>query len=643
MKIRNILMAAVAVLAAGCSHNPDGEGANRPSGVRVSVEATTADGTRTEYDAETNTVTWEADDQIAVAAYAAGGSEVLTTVALSNDSGAGTDATFTGVVSQTDADTKIPSGATYDYVSWYPADKAVAVGKQVQFTLANNYTITKNSLNGKAFALMVAASNNNGSIAHTNTIAPQPTFGFKQVLSYFEIPLRAAKGVKSIKITAPTTIAGTIVVNGDGSIASVADGSNTITVNVNVALAEGDKAYVPFIPCTIDGELRVALTAEDGTTHEIVKTLNKTFGAAKVVPVGGVGFHEIELASVKTYVQSVNGYHDKPNGAQIVANVNCDVASVKFYAGNADKSGAVELTGTGYSQTLNDRTATLDVDLGSATYEGYVWAVATVNGKEHASEAKYVLIPGPVSVSTSAYTSYSDYTGQNGQPKSITDANKRDPKTIYAPTAKVSIANAAWIKSSSLTLTQSGVNSGLWTGTTSVYPGDLTGQPLGQHDFNAKATVMIGERTFDLSASNTVHITGLPYTATPPTEAGGWTKASWNVEWNGDHVKIGGVSGSGTAKVTSPAFHIPADIDVSAWTDFLIDAFKFALWYNTTFTVKVGGSNVISQGSESKDERRMALSGNGTMTSSNNKIECQSSYEAAGPYVKVYSLKISYR
>lgn len=147
------------------------------------------------------------------------------------------------------------------------------------------------------------------------------------------------------------------------------------------------------------------------------------------------------------------------------------------------------------------------------------------------------------------------------------------------------------------------------------------------------------------SASTTVHITGLPYVVAPPTEAAGWTKASWNVEWTGSYVKLGGVSGSGEGSITSPAFNdLPGTIN----TQFVADTYIAALntyifgWVTTTFKLFSGGTTVISQDSGKQSGKDFNLTGNGTL-SKGSTVKLQSTYTAAGPYVQVRSLKILYR
>lgn len=146
------------------------------------------------------------------------------------------------------------------------------------------------------------------------------------------------------------------------------------------------------------------------------------------------------------------------------------------------------------------------------------------------------------------------------------------------------------------------------------------------------------------SASTTVHITGLPYVAAPPTVAAGWTEASWNVKWEGSYVQLGGVSGSGEGSITSPAFNdLPKTINTQFVADTRMGSLKFIGWIQTTFNLYSGSSNVISQDSgKQSDGKDYYLTGNGTM-SKGTVIKLESTYPAAGPWVQVRSLKILYR
>ena len=150
-----------------------------------------------------------------------------------------------------------------------------------------------------------------------------------------------------------------------------------------------------------------------------------------------------------------------------------------------------------------------------------------------------------------------------------------------------------------------------------------------------------------ITSSNTLYITGLPYNVTP-SESLGWTEGSWNVDWKDDYVQLGGVAGSREASATSPKFTgIPETINTTYKVDAYIAAYYYngiflKTWRTTTFQLFSDGNKVISQDSGEQNGKNFNLTGNGTMTN-NSQIKLQSTYELAGPYVKVYNLQILYR
>ena len=148
------------------------------------------------------------------------------------------------------------------------------------------------------------------------------------------------------------------------------------------------------------------------------------------------------------------------------------------------------------------------------------------------------------------------------------------------------------------------------------------------------------------SASTTVHITGLPYVAAPPTKAAGWKEPSIskNMSWKDSYVQLGNVAGSGEASITSPAFNdLPKTINTQFVVDTYIAARKYgAIWTQTTFKLYSGGTTVISQDSGKQSGAVFNLTGNGTM-SNGSTVKLESTYTLAGPYVQVRSLEILYR
>ena len=135
-------------------------------------------------------------------------------------------------------------------------------------------------------------------------------------------------------------------------------------------------------------------------------------------------------------------------------------------------------------------------------------------------------------------------------------------------------------------------------------------------------------------------VTGLPYVPSAMVEAD-WDLASWNCEYNNGTIQLGGVSGSGECTATSKmAFYIPDNIGVKVNTNVTVAAGIFNT-INTTFTVKVNGNEIISQGSNRKEDN-YSLSETSTFSPGACEVKLNSSYTAAGPWSKVHTLHILY-
>ncbi|MDM8256443.1 DUF4493 domain-containing protein [Phocaeicola barnesiae] len=141
-------------------------------------------------------------------------------------------------------------------------------------------------------------------------------------------------------------------------------------------------------------------------------------------------------------------------------------------------------------------------------------------------------------------------------------------------------------------------------------------------------------------------VTGLPYVPSAMVEAD-WDLASWNCKYENGIIQLGDVSGSRECTATSTlAFYIPDNIGVKLNTNVTVRASKILWWQNTTFTVNVNGTTVISQYSDNQDNnntgKNYSLSGTGTFSPSACEVKLNSSYKAAGPWSKVYTLHILY-
>lgn len=248
-----------------------------------------------------------------------------------------------------------------------------------------------------------------------------------------------------------------------------------------------------------------------------------------------------------------------------------------------------------------------------------------------------------------ARTSYSWYEAGNSS-----TANGCDAETIYfdgACTTYVSNLQKAMISSACFRVKPS--SSEEWT-TYSATIGakseqgvpltmkNLTGLDWASYEVEACVVTKAGAT---LTASETLYITGLPYTAAPPKKSGthSWSgpTLSKNVTWSDDYVQLGG--GTGSSAITSPAFFIPQTTGIKVSTDCSIAAYKFGLiWNNTNFIVTANGSDLIKQNSNSQKETAYQLSGTGSFTTANNTLTCESDHKVINPYVKLRSLSVEY-
>lgn len=141
-------------------------------------------------------------------------------------------------------------------------------------------------------------------------------------------------------------------------------------------------------------------------------------------------------------------------------------------------------------------------------------------------------------------------------------------------------------------------------------------------------------------------VTGLPYVSSAMVEAD-WDLASWNCKYSNGTIQLGGVSGSGECTATSKmAFYIPENVGIKIDTNVTIRASYIIWWQNTTFTVNVNETTIISQYSDNQDNnnngKNYTLSGTGSFSPGACEVKLNSDYSAAGPWSKVHTLHILY-
>lgn len=253
-------------------------------------------------------------------------------------------------------------------------------------------------------------------------------------------------------------------------------------------------------------------------------------------------------------------------------------------------------------------------------------------------------IPQPeFTAAVSGSTSYSVYVDP-AQGAAV--ANTKDGSSIFDITATTNIAPEILSNPNYSSLlkvkytTDSGQDSGkLSYGTVSQF-NSLAWQ---KHALSATVSFDGVEET---SPPVDCHVTGLPYTPEAMVE-GDWELASWNCEYDDGTIQLGGVMGSREATATSTmAFYIPDNIGVQLNTNVTVRASHIIWWQNTTFTVNVNGTTIISQYSDNQDNdntgKNYSLSGTGTFSPNACEVRLNSSYTSAGPWSKVHSLHILY-
>lgn len=257
-------------------------------------------------------------------------------------------------------------------------------------------------------------------------------------------------------------------------------------------------------------------------------------------------------------------------------------------------------------------------------------------------------------VSVSAYTSYSRYSkycDTNGADVSLlNEANACDGSTIYDIRYSVSISDAVirqcgLMSCSGQISNKNGVYSQVssHSGTASTSSSEFYSMskfpnlPWGEYSLRAEAT-------FDgvtKSEVRTLHVTGLPYKADPPTNSGlhPWSGSAYS--WSGDYVRL-------HKHTISQTFHAPVNIGVTVYQNARI----YTRSDDCTYEVTLSGKKLysISQSSivPATKTTNVSESYSATITGGNPVLSLSNSYgtmDAGLEYtnVKVYEIRVNYR
>lgn len=626
MKKINIILAALAMTAAfSCSYEepyvaPETEGTT-PSDVLVPLTLSTGEMTRTSLDG--TSVKWTADDHIAV----------YDNVNYANDFAAtsvdGSSAVFEGFVGE----------GTTDFYAVYPYSGAKGID-------ASNITVTLPSAQTSAAGTF--AEEHNISVAHgVKTPGEENVSGIKFDnvcgLIQFTVPKRIS-AVKNVSFKAENrALAGDLSISkSELKVVSVANGSNTVNMTGN--FAAGSTFYFVVAPGEVNG-FSITVTAQNGATYSKTSTKSFTVEAAAMKNLGEIDFKaEPSAEAVHTYENGVL------TGTKVTLTPGLP-AGMEAYVENL--TATLTKNGVEYrkiSKSSASASEVMDVVKGRVYVpqgEYVIEYTYTLNGVAETKTVN-VTVPAPAfTVSASAYTSYSKYL--EGTDASIAAANACTPESMYDITLSASISQSVLnnfpMTSNKGTIYKSNgeeldVLTENYNLSSPIFHLDGEYPDLAWGSYSIDAQV-----TFDgvtvTSPKQTLHITGLPY-KTPSMVEGDWDFSSWNCKYSNGAIQLGGVSGSGECTATSKMqFKLPANVNVRVNTNVTLKPFGAI---STNFTVKVNGTQIIKQGSETwHDGKNFSLSGNGAFTPSGYSVTMNSSYTLAGPWSKINSVEILYR
>lgn len=631
MKKINIILAALVVAAASsCSHEehnviPEVTGP-QPAEELVPLCITTGQMTKTSL--QGTTVNWTSDDEVAIFDNVNYPNKFVAT------SIEGSNAVFEGYV----------GAGTTDFYAVYPYTCAKGID-------ASNITVELPSSQTSADGTF--AEEHNISVAHgVKALGEAEVEGvkFENVcgLIKFTVPQRIAD-VKTVVFKAENrSLAGDLLISKDGlKVESVANGSSSVSMSGD--FAAGSTFYFVVAPGEVNG-FSITVTTQTGVAYSKVSAKSFTVEAAAIKNLGEIDFKAEPTAKAEhsydngtltgTVVTLTPGL---PAGMEAyVQNFSASMTKNKIEYRRISSKSSV-----GTSETMSVVNGMTYIPQG----EYVVTYTYTINGVEEETKELKVTVPAPTfSVSASAYTSYSKYLEGN-----ISAANNCAPESMYdikltAGISQAVLGNCSMTSNKAVIYKADGsvytsVTGQIFTKPEASLLGELKNLPWGSYTLQAE---VVFDGVTITSPKQTLHITGLPYKSPSMVESD-WNLSSWNCEFKNGSIQLGAVSGSGDCTATSKmAFVIPANVNVNVNTNVTVRAYYlWPIWYNTTFTVKVNGSQIISQYSDKQDNNNTGknynLSGNSTFTPSGCSVVMNSSYTAAGPWSKVHSLDILYR
>lgn len=586
-----------------------------------------------------NTVDWSVGDAVSVFSI--------------NKSGGNNrfDSSHSSVVHETDLYGKIESGTT-EVLALYPytASAAYSGGTVTGMSIPTTQTATETSFaNG---ASVTIAKGTKAASAKTVVLL------FKNLCSVlrFTVP----EGIKESSSITIESINNNVKMSGAVSIDSSTE-SITSAATPSVVLSgsfTGGKTYcVTVAPGNYDQGFRFTITGTNGTTlvreaPAVNAKKGEVYNIGVLNPV--ISGDPVTCSITHTYENStltgsnatVTLSAPQDEFASNIKGWRLDNVTIKSQDGTVlyRTLGSTSST-SGQALTLSQASGKPYIPHGSYTLSADIYytvkkADGTLAEKLFQQNfTKTVTSPTPDAITLTqsnitGYTSYSCYKGTDGQSASATTANGKDNDKIYdiGFTYKGMLSDAVYAQCSGLLSSSTTLDGSAKSGTTTVT--------------DWKKYTIACTATFDgvtKSASKDVHITGLPYSAVPPKKSGSpgghnWTDPQGRITWNTDHVYMI-YAAAQYPYITSPNFHIPADINVSANGRIVV----YTGGGSHTLNIKCGGTDHKYKDRGSKKGDTWTDTVNETMTSSKNNWTIMYEYAFTGPETYVYSFYVKYR
>lgn len=451
------------------------------------------------------------------------------------------------------------------FAAIYPYDLASETGSSaaaLSATLpAEQYAVADGFPSGMNISVAKGARNIDGSPSSV-------TFHNACQLLRFTVPDYVANKVTGIIFTAQTAVAGKLNIDYSGispavSIASTESKVITVLPPRRTSTFAAGTYYILTAPVQLNG-FSMTMQTSDGKTYRLASSTQFGGVAGRIYSLGSIDLVNTPVISAE---QVTTG--GVLQGTKVIAS-SAPIEGQTWTVIIKNSSGTTvrTLSGTGDLSSPETDASWPYLPMGDYTVE---CKYTTSNNRQITKTLPTLSITTKPSFNAtlSAYTSYSYYAGEDGVTRSILEANKCANNVIYSPTVRVFGIASRILENDNyeLTLTPSGFTGTLKSSDRDVFVyNNVTVSSWGKKDLSVTVSFCGGE----VKAQKSVHITGLPYSATTESDFNAWSGGEWT-----DSKAFSTAAGrwayffDGT--IYTPQFHIPTNIDINL---------SFTIWFN---------------------------------------------------------------